>query len=447
MEWSKMMSSGKSRIKDLGFIDESTEVVSGDTHMPPARLSIGGFRPPKNRKSVIRLGRLLLPLFLRLFARVVEIDVSEEEIEGLKKLKGKRVVLTPSHSGGFEPSILFHLSGLLDMDFNYLAAREIFGRVPLLGWLMQSLGAYSIIRGTPDKNSFEMTRRLISGGTRWLVVFPEGDTCWMNDTLMPFQQGVAQFAFWACEDLARHGDLPPVYFAPIAVKYLYLKDMSGEIEWSLSRLEERLALEAGGASPYERLRRAGEAVLATVEKEYNVRPPENASLNDRIQNMKEHIVGSLAAELGITLHAEQPLIERVRDLFNAVDRIIYGDTVGPGYATHLHYHRQQEARGAYHSLKRVLHFIALYDGYVRESMTAERILDVIGLLELEVFGKRRVRGPRKAVVKIGAPQDVSGYFPSYKADKRAALRAVTADLETSVRKMLSDLSRLARVIA
>ncbi len=431
----------------FGLIDQSTEIVSGETHTPPARLPAGGFRPPKNNRSVIWLGRLLLPLFLRLFARVVEIDVAEEDIEGLKKLKGKRVVLTPSHSGGFEPSILFHLSGLLGMDFNYIAASEIFGRLPLLGRLMQSFGAYSIVRGTPDKNSFEMTRRLISGGRRWLVIFPEGDTCWMNDTLMPFQQGVSQFAFWACEDLARHGDLPPVYFVPVAVKYLYLKDMSVEIGRSLSRLEERLNLKAGESGPYERLRRAGEAVLATVEKEYNVRPPRTASLNDRIQYMKEHIVGGIAAELGVPLHAGQPLIERIRDLFNAVDGIIYGGPEGPGYARHLHYHRSIEARGAYHSLKRVLHFVALYDGYVRESRTAERFLDVIGLLEIEVFGKRKIRGPRKAVVRIGMPLDVSAYYMAYKADRRAALKALTEDLETSVRKMLNGLSLLARPMA
>ena len=81
------------------------------------------FRPPKTKRFFIRQAKRLLPLALRLVPKVVAIEVNEEDLRRLRKLKRQRVVLTPSHSGGLEPYILFHLSKLLGEEFNY----QIFG--------------------------------------------------------------------------------------------------------------------------------------------------------------------------------------------------------------------------------------------------------------------------------------------------------------------------------
>ncbi len=93
-------------------------------------------------------------------------------------------------------------------------------------------------------------------------------------------------------------------------------------------------------------------------------------------------------------------------------------------------------RALYEDLWRLLRFVAIYDGYVRESMTVERFMDVLGLLELEVFKTRRVWRPRKACVKVGQPIDLKDYASSYEANKRAAIQNVNATLEPSVRENL-----------
>ena len=49
------------------------------------------------------------------------------------------------------------------------------------------------------RHSFQKTRQILAEGNRWLVIFPEGQTVWQNDTVMPFQPGVVQLAFKACE--------------------------------------------------------------------------------------------------------------------------------------------------------------------------------------------------------------------------------------------------------
>jgi len=146
------------------------------------------------------------------------------------------------------------------------------------------------------------------------------------------------------------------------------------------------------------------------------------------------------------LRPEQPLLDRIRDLFNAVDQIVYSEAEGPEYERQLHHRRQEAARGLYDDLWRVLHFVALYDGYVRETLTAERFLDVLRLLELEVFGQKRIRGPRKALVKIGQPLNLMPYFPRYQSDKRATLQEVTTSLESSVRQLLAELSHPSKAL-
>jgi 1-acyl-sn-glycerol-3-phosphate acyltransferase len=372
------------------------------------------------------------------------VEVNEDDLGRLNELKGQRVVLTPSHSGGLEPFILFHLSKLLGEQFNYLAAKEIFEFRRPAGWLFQRLGAYSIIRGTPDRSSFRMTRRLLAEGKHWLVMFPEGHTCWQNDTVVPFQQGVAQMAFWACEDLAKRGDLPPLYLVPMAIKYIYLQDMRREIDRSLRRLECGL-LATSKPQPlnlYERLRRVGEAVVSANEKEYNVRPRKGASLDERIQDVKEQIVSRVSAALGVSLRSEQPLLGRIRHLLNTIDQIICGEPEGRDYESQLHQRRQQEVRMLYRDLGQVLRFAALRDGYVRETLSAERFLDVLGLLEREVFTRKRIRGLRKAIVKLGEPLNLKDYFRSYQADKRGALHEVTTTLESTVQRQLAELGHL-----
>lgn len=181
-------------------------------------------------------------------------------------------------------------------------------------------------------------------------------------------------------------------------------------------------------------------MLSANEREHNVRPRTEASLNERVQHMKELIVSRVASALGVSPSADRPLLDRIRELFNAIDQVVYSEPEGPDYERKLHQMRQQEVRGLYDDLSRVLRFVAIHDGYVRETLTAERFLDVLGLLEDEVFGRRRNWGPKKALVKVGKPLNLIQYYQRYKCDKRDTLQEITIALEASVRQMLNELS-------
>ena len=401
------------------------------------------FYSPKLNPLVIAVCKWITPMVIRNKLKVTRVEISAEDIAGLSALKGRRCLLLPSHSGGFEPHIIIYLSARLRESYNYLAAVETFTRSPLNAWFMRRIGAYSIIRGAADRPSFQMTRQLLVEGRRGLVIFPEGQTVWQNDTVIPFQQGVVQLAFKAYEEIVKGDAEASLPCVPIAVKYVYLKDMREEMAASLARLESRLFKPGDGVpgSLYQRLRRAGQAVLIANEKMHDAAPREGDSFDDRIQRMKETIVRRLEERLDITPRADQQLLERVRALFNAADRIVYDEDTGMSeYERKLLEERRQAARDLYDDLWRVLQFVAIYYGYVRENLTVERFMDVLCLLEMEVFGVRRIWGPRMAVVRVGEPLDLKDRFAAYRSDKRETARGVTVELESSVRDMLAGLA-------
>jgi 1-acyl-sn-glycerol-3-phosphate acyltransferase len=406
------------------------------------------FYPPKTSPFVIRLAKMAIRRSIRRQLRVTEIDIGNQDLDRLRNLKGERCLLTPSHSGGFEPHIILYLSKLVDDSFNYVAAIELFEQGRLNRWLMPRLGVYSIIRGAVDRQSFQLTRQILAEGKRWLVIFPEGEAIWQNSILAPFQEGVVQLAFKAFEDAKTTDSSAHLYCIPIAIKYVYLADMHEEIDLSLKRLATKLSIPDIGKSPsrYEQLRRIAEAVLVANEKVHHVVADQNCEINDRIQNLKGLVASKIERQLDITPTERQTLLERIHVLFNVFDRIVYDEPAASEYESRLVLERQQIARALYEDLWRLLQFVAIYDGYVRESMTVERFMDVLRLLEMEVFKKRRIWGPRKACVKVGQPIDLKESSSAYADNKRKAIQNVNIALESHVRGMLDTMGEECAIV-
>jgi len=411
-----------------------------------------GFHPPMNNPFVIALMKFFLPVALKQYLKVVAVEVRDDGLERLAALRCQRAILTPNHPS-LDPHILFHLSKLLGDDFNYMAAQEVFEKIPSWSaWVVQRLGAYSVIRGTRDAESFDTTHRLLLDGKRWLVIFPEGLNHWLHDVVMPFREGAARFAFSALDDLAGSGTPPPLYLVPIAIKYVYISDMRREIENSLNCLEQELSLDFDTATDtcFDRLRRAGEAVLSVNERKYGVQPSPEIGLNERLQRLKEMIVTQVADKLGVTFSSDQPLLARMRNLNNAIDRIAQSEPAASEYERKLQEREQEEARRLGDELDRVMQFIGLSvsdDDDDEDILTPERFLDVVGRLEVEVFNRRKIRGPRKVYLEIGEPMNLADELESFQNDPQAAVREATLSLESSVRDMLAGMAGLSLPLA
>lgn len=377
----------------------------------------------------------------------IQVKPVDGAIERFRKVAKKRGMVCPNHSNRIDPEIIFVFSMMVGEDFNYVAAREVFDwDRGINGWWLQRLGAYSVVRGAADRESFKMTRKVIAEGRKKLCLFPEGEISRQNDTLMGLESGAAQLTFWAVEELQKlsgnnnGGVIEPIYLTPVALKYTYAGDIRPALRKTLTALELRLNIQntAGEDAFYPRIRTVAERLLITLEAEYGFKPAADATMNDRIQALRKHILNSVATQLRVNLPPTAKPLECVRILRNTMDDFIYVDE-GPmsEYQKKVHDEKASIVKNFYKDLDRVVNFIVIYEGYFREQNTQERYADTIERLETEVIGgDPSAKGPRHVLLDVGESIDMTARYGDYKKDKRGVLNQITDDVAGQISQML-----------
>lgn len=382
-----------------------------------------------------------LGLVLKHVYDIVDVQFDPSESERFKGLLGERVLLTPNHPTHAEPAVLFELSKRARKPFYYLSNREAFGFAwGLFGFVLQRCGAYSIIRGAADRESFKTTRRILSEPGNQLVIFPEGEVYSQNDSLLPFQAGVFQLTFLALEDMEKKGVEAPLYIQPVAIQYRFLEDMRLPIAESMVRLEALLGLSREPPTePYPRLRRIADAVLSAAERTYNLPRGSIDDMNPRIDAVRAKIIGRVSDSMRIDPNSlGKTLPDRMRALMNRLTGVAPDDgQIESEYHQKLLREEEERNRPLIQDLRRLSNWLAVRDGYVGEKPTAERMVDTLWRLESEVAGWRMIRGKRSCTVRLPEPFDLREYRERYLADKREAVQAVTARVEAAIQRVLS----------
>src|SRR4029078_24013 len=129
-------------------------------------------------------------------------------------------------------------------------------------------------------------------------------------------------------------------------------------------------------SRYARLRQIAEAVLVANEKAHQVKPDASCEMNDRIQNLKALVASKIERQLGIVPNDRQTLLDCIRSMFNVFDRIVHDELPASEYEQRLALERGQMAHALYDDLWRLVQFVAIYDGFVREAMNRRGVLGV-----------------------------------------------------------------------
>lgn len=400
------------------------------------------FRPPLDTPFLISFVKAVLPLYMRVTLHETSVVVAEGAIERFNKLKGQRTLICPNHANRHDPQVMFTFSKYVEEDFNFVAAREVFDfDHGLNGWWLQHLGTYSVVRGAADRESFKTTRRILSEGKKKLVLFPEGEISRQNDTLMALESGAAQMAFWAMTDLEKSDPEASIFIIPMAFKYTYPEDISTAFRRCLHNLESELGVPSVETdSFYVRLRRLGERLLDSLEKEYGMKTSGTNTMNERVVALRGFILSNIASYLKIELPKGGKELESVRILRNAMDDFIFDDEQASEYERRVHEDKAKTIKGFYKDLGRVVNFIAIYEGYFRDRMTQERFADMLDRFETEVLGgEPTFKGPRRVLVDVGEPIDLRKRFDSYKANKKAESARVTEEIFAQISSMLAKL--------
>ena len=404
------------------------------------------FKPPKENRLIIGSVKALLPLLMRLTTKVSHVDIDQESIDRLKSTDGYPAILVPNHPSRADPHVLFSLSNRGGERFRYMCARETFDRklagINVRGFFMTRLGAYSVIRGAVDRDAFRMTRETLAKEARKLVIFGEGEISHQNETIMPFESGIVQFGLWALNDMEKAGNLKPLYLVPVGIKYVYKKDMWGEIEEAIVNLEQSVLPDPADRPEdlYDRVKNVGGNLLAILAKGYHLRLDEGSSLNERIQQTREHILSQVEQFLKLTAQPDRNPLRRVRAIQNRIDEEIYRDMDEmTEYEREVHAQRVDKFRQFYTDLRRIVNSIAIYEGYIGENPSQERFLEVITRLEVEVFGRSNVKGPLDAFLRIGTPRNLLDSYEAYKKEKRQTTQQITIELETDVQNIIASM--------
>jgi hypothetical protein len=389
----------------------------------------------------------------RVIAQNLTVEMSPEDIARLKQYQGESMLLLPNHPSNLDPYVMFSLSKMLKEPFNYVAAREIFDdHAGLQGLFLQALGCYSVIRGAADRESFKTTREFLKLGLSRLVIFFEGEVSHENDTLIPFESGVLQLAFWGLEDRMklwkeenRVGEAR-LWIAPLSIKYRYPASTEPLMMEALSDLEEYVFHSAElkahprkGMDVYDRIRALGNEMLRLQELRLGLKSDEDLPLNDRLALLKERLLGKLEHFLDIAPKNGQDFLDRIRTVRNKLDKTIY--TYGePGdltdYQERLLNLTRKELTGFYDELGRLVNLLLLREGSVADHRTLDRFVDVIRRLEREAYGNPKLDPPRTAFVRCGNVFNLAEHYPAYLESKKQTIQSLAITLEQEIQSLI-----------
>lgn len=397
------------------------------------------FKPPLNNGFFEWLGRTGLP-FVMWWNNYDGINLSRSDIAKIKALGNQRTIICSNHSHRHDPIFLFSLSVILQEQFNYVAAREIFDWWPfgMHGYCIQRVGAYSITRGTIDRASIAMSKKLIVEGKRKLVVFPECEISGSDDRLLPIESGLASLFLKAMELVQEVDAGAPVSVLPIALKYKYVQDISGTLSNALTRIENDLGIIRISDSLPERFNHALREFVNVVASEFKLGHANWANTEEQIDfdaiitGLLEYASNCFGVQLASHKDAPQAVHALRSHLNEFATRIDYMSPV----ERRLHQQRL-EYFGEFESIfNTIIRIAALKEFHVLSTMSQENLASGIDLLEREMFGKATQKGRRVVYFKVGDAINLTARHEEFQKDKRAQVDWLTQEIERQLRGML-----------
>ena len=130
------------------------------------------------RTTFYRLCQAICRAFFRTFyhARIIHAD---------RVPRAGGLLVVSNHQSHYDPPLI---GSFLPRSLSYLARDSLF-RLPGFGWLIRTLGAHPIKRGTGDTGAMKRAIELLDAGHA-VLVFPEG-TRTPDGSIKPFKRGTA----------------------------------------------------------------------------------------------------------------------------------------------------------------------------------------------------------------------------------------------------------------
>jgi hypothetical protein len=407
-------------------------------------MSTKSFIPPKFNYPLLWFTDFSLPFLLKSIHNLDSVELSDEDKSTIKSLRKERVILIANHPTTQEPPVLYTLANIMSSRFNYMASREVFDwGSGYVGDFIQGIGAYSVIAGTSDKDSLRATREILSTPEGKLVLFPEGEpTSGLNDTLLPFQPGVAQLGFWGYEDTIKKDPNANLTILPIFIKYKMNQNeewMRKDLDLSLAVLESKMNLTKQGKTIIERFLSIGKRLIEKEEREYGIQVDNPDDFDFRMGKIRHTILDNVANKI------ELPKYDLKDNAITKLRKILSFLELATLDLENSKENKPQSdvAKWARKAAQKAYDFITMEINYIKELPSAERLYEWLYRYEQEILGETKMR-PHIAKVRLSNPIFLKQLYDGYKKDKKKMVQDITIELRTKLDDLLEDEKSLSK---
>ncbi len=359
--------------------------------------------------------------------------------------RGDRVLFTPNHPSRTDPQLVGRLCQQLGRPASFMAAYDVFLENKMQAWLMQRTGSFSIDREGNDRKSMMTAIDVLKKGAMSLTIFPEGNVFHLNDRVTPLLDGPSFIGIKAQQALAKEeaaGGSGRVWIVPISIKYTHLTDVADRVWRQLSELAQASGYD-GELDPEEPGRcvfQVGTHLLSKYLSQHGagmtladdfaqLSPPE---IRDRLMQIAQHLIAGLESDLALETNQTQHVVDRIR----SVRASLYQQRHATEDATELE--RLQEISDRSIFAFRLLAYIL---PYFTETPSLDRYAETVARLHEDYFSTcPKPLGPRAAYLDIREPIDVSDALAQAGGKAKAAIPALTQQIESSIQAGVDEIN-------
>lgn len=386
------------------------------------------FRPPEPNTLLIAMGKMLLPFYCR-FVTHLSFQFKQSSNQPLTKLKNKRTIILLNHADRHDPIVVVALAKEINEKVFCLAAREVFDwNHGFLGWLLQKFGVYSVNRGIADVESIRTTKEILRKTDSKLIVFPEAEITGDDNTVHSINNGLVHIILDTQEDLDESKDADSVWVLPTGVHYSLQTSFETSVEPILKKIERHLMVGNQNSSNIDnRIVVATEKLLVELANRFEFALPARLPQDQQVNALAVHICQRVADITATDLSNKETAEAMLYALRNEIIVLLSEKNSDR--------EKIEEGSEELEHVERLLIFERILNTDATSPMRVCRILD---FLEIEAVGHISSKGHQKVSIYFGDPIDVKNYLDDYKASKREAIDALTANIHASLQAALND---------
>ncbi len=371
------------------------------------------------------------------------LHVPFEELTHLKSLPpGAGAILISNHADETDPRVVLELSRrTATRRFISMCNREAFDEdFGLAGWALQRLGHFSVERGAHDSEAKQYAIDVLKNGSEVLVMFPEGEIFYLNETVQPFHAGAVDIAMQAIVERRKIDPNWTAFVVPMAIKYHYQMPIEKALTERIERMESELCITSNTGSIQERLRAIQKVLLRKEEERFNVKFDEAPS------DLDNEVIQARRAILRII--KEKMHEEPGADTRRTIDQSWH-------LAAELREHlaqqpvsaqKRQEMMEEINELAEVAQLASWRPAYYDGDVTPDRLAEAVIKLERELFRVKRPKqlGRRNVFVRIAEPIDLGAFSDDYLSDARSVRHDVTNRLQEKIQSLVDEMTLTAK---